>query len=429
MQHPEIGAKILEPVDFLHGRRALRAPSPRVVRRQRQRGYPLAPAAASRIPLPSRMILVADTVEAMTSDRPYRLDREGEDLHPQAISGSTSTSSSRARRCEETQNPPRRRAPRWSWASTPTPCSSSEPGLDTGAGIRGRAPRRDRGQRPGRRGGALRRWCRSASSTGYRDALRIAGRGLRSKTAPQSPRMPCSPPALSPAECECSSAHRRDRRLVSSCTAAGRPGARLRPGSPAPVVASEPFVLPQQPATRPGGSPASWTPTFWPSRRAAAPSRGRCLPLRRARGRGLARRRATRGPTRRCSTPSPSPRFAGSGERARSASFASLGVPALRYFRTPPWSTSGGPVMVIPYAGADEALRRRGAHRVPRSWRSQNVSVVVRGPHAARSSTRPSGPWPWSASWRASSAGAARPSWRAPPPCRSRFSRGSTTSR
>jgi HD-GYP domain-containing protein (c-di-GMP phosphodiesterase class II) len=35
------------------------------------RGYPER-LAGDRIPLPSRIILVADTVEAMTSDRPYR---------------------------------------------------------------------------------------------------------------------------------------------------------------------------------------------------------------------------------------------------------------------------------------------------------------------------------------------------------------------
>ena len=69
-QHPEIGAKILEPVDFL----ADIAPC---VRHHHEwydgceRGYP-ARLKGDRIPLPSRIILVADTVEAMTSDRPYR---------------------------------------------------------------------------------------------------------------------------------------------------------------------------------------------------------------------------------------------------------------------------------------------------------------------------------------------------------------------
>jgi putative nucleotidyltransferase with HDIG domain len=69
-QHPSIGAKILEPVDFL----ADVAPC---VRHHHEwydgsdRGYPDR-LTGDAIPLPSRIILVADTVEAMTSDRPYR---------------------------------------------------------------------------------------------------------------------------------------------------------------------------------------------------------------------------------------------------------------------------------------------------------------------------------------------------------------------
>jgi len=69
-EHPEIGAKILEPVDFL----ADIAPC---VRHHHEwydgsnRGYP-DKLRGDSIPLPSRIILVADTVEAMTSDRPYR---------------------------------------------------------------------------------------------------------------------------------------------------------------------------------------------------------------------------------------------------------------------------------------------------------------------------------------------------------------------
>ncbi len=69
-QHPAIGAKILEPVDFL----ADIAPC---VRHHHEwydgstLGYPDR-LRADAIPLPSRIILVADTVEAMTSDRPYR---------------------------------------------------------------------------------------------------------------------------------------------------------------------------------------------------------------------------------------------------------------------------------------------------------------------------------------------------------------------
>ncbi len=70
MRHPEIGAKILEPVEFL------RSVVP-CVRHHHEwfdgcsRGYPDR-LAGDQIPLPSRVIVVADTVEAMTSDRPYR---------------------------------------------------------------------------------------------------------------------------------------------------------------------------------------------------------------------------------------------------------------------------------------------------------------------------------------------------------------------
>jgi putative nucleotidyltransferase with HDIG domain len=69
-KHPEIGAKILEPVEFL-------GPIVPCVRHHHEwfdgsdRGYPDR-LIADAIPLPSRVILVADTVEAMTSDRPYR---------------------------------------------------------------------------------------------------------------------------------------------------------------------------------------------------------------------------------------------------------------------------------------------------------------------------------------------------------------------
>jgi len=69
-KHPEIGAKILEPVDFL------KDVTP-CVRHHHEwydgstRGYPDR-LSGDQIPLPSRIILVADTVEAMTSDRPYR---------------------------------------------------------------------------------------------------------------------------------------------------------------------------------------------------------------------------------------------------------------------------------------------------------------------------------------------------------------------
>jgi len=69
-KHPEIGAKILEPVEFLQNITPC-------VRHHHEwfdgssNGYPLR-LAGDKIPLPSRVILVADTVEAMTSDRPYR---------------------------------------------------------------------------------------------------------------------------------------------------------------------------------------------------------------------------------------------------------------------------------------------------------------------------------------------------------------------
>ncbi len=69
-KHPEIGARILEPVSFL-------SDVVPCVRHHHEwynggdRGYPMR-LKGDQIPLPSRVILVADTVEAMTSDRPYR---------------------------------------------------------------------------------------------------------------------------------------------------------------------------------------------------------------------------------------------------------------------------------------------------------------------------------------------------------------------
>jgi putative nucleotidyltransferase with HDIG domain len=69
-RHPEIGARILQPVAFL-------ADVVPCVRHHHEwfdgsdRGYP-ARLVGDQIPLPSRIILVADTLEAMTSDRPYR---------------------------------------------------------------------------------------------------------------------------------------------------------------------------------------------------------------------------------------------------------------------------------------------------------------------------------------------------------------------
>src|SRR5262245_6978899 len=69
-RHPEIGARILEPVAFL-------ADIVPCVRHHHEwydgspLGYPER-LKSDAIPYPSRIILVADTVEAMTSDRPYR---------------------------------------------------------------------------------------------------------------------------------------------------------------------------------------------------------------------------------------------------------------------------------------------------------------------------------------------------------------------
>ncbi len=69
-EHPIIGAKILEPIRFL-------ADVTPCVRHHHEwydgstRGYPER-LRGEQIPLGSRIILVADTVEAMTSDRPYR---------------------------------------------------------------------------------------------------------------------------------------------------------------------------------------------------------------------------------------------------------------------------------------------------------------------------------------------------------------------
>ena len=69
-KHPEIGARILAPIPFLED-------VVPCVRHHHEwydgssRGYPDR-LRGSEIPLPSRIILVADTVEAMSSSRPYR---------------------------------------------------------------------------------------------------------------------------------------------------------------------------------------------------------------------------------------------------------------------------------------------------------------------------------------------------------------------
>ncbi len=85
-RHPEIGAKILESISSL-------ADIVPYVRHHHEwfdgsrRGYP-DQLAGDQIPLPSRIILIADTIEAMTSDRPYRkaltLDRVEQELRDYA---------------------------------------------------------------------------------------------------------------------------------------------------------------------------------------------------------------------------------------------------------------------------------------------------------------------------------------------------------
>lgn len=66
--HPEIGARLLEPIHELHGVIS-------VVRSHHERwdgsGYPSG-AKGEQIPLAARIFAVADSFDAMTSDRPYR---------------------------------------------------------------------------------------------------------------------------------------------------------------------------------------------------------------------------------------------------------------------------------------------------------------------------------------------------------------------
>ncbi len=67
-RHPALGHRILEPLEDLEDVRT-------IVRHHHERwdgtGYPDG-LAGERIPLPSRIIAVADTIDAITSDRPYR---------------------------------------------------------------------------------------------------------------------------------------------------------------------------------------------------------------------------------------------------------------------------------------------------------------------------------------------------------------------
>ncbi len=67
-RHPVIGEEIVRGIDFLDGAR-------QVVRSHHERwdgaGYPDR-LAGERIPLAARVFAVADTFDALTSDRPYR---------------------------------------------------------------------------------------------------------------------------------------------------------------------------------------------------------------------------------------------------------------------------------------------------------------------------------------------------------------------
>lgn len=67
-RHPVIGEEIVRGIDFLGGAR-------QVVRSHHERwdgdGYPDG-LAGERIPLPARVFAIADTLDALTTDRPYR---------------------------------------------------------------------------------------------------------------------------------------------------------------------------------------------------------------------------------------------------------------------------------------------------------------------------------------------------------------------
>lgn len=67
-QHPEIGERIVSPAEFLK-------PAVAVIRHHHERwdgkGYPDG-LAGEDIPLPARVFTLADTFDAMTTDRPYR---------------------------------------------------------------------------------------------------------------------------------------------------------------------------------------------------------------------------------------------------------------------------------------------------------------------------------------------------------------------
>ncbi len=67
-KHPDIGVSILQTIDFMAGNLG-------IIRHQHERysggGYPMG-ISGKDIPLEARIIAIADTYDAMTSDRPYR---------------------------------------------------------------------------------------------------------------------------------------------------------------------------------------------------------------------------------------------------------------------------------------------------------------------------------------------------------------------
>jgi HD-GYP domain-containing protein (c-di-GMP phosphodiesterase class II) len=67
-RHPEVGYRILESIDFLK-------PAAQIVLSHQERwdggGYPRR-LKREEIPLGARIFMIADTLDAMTSDRPYR---------------------------------------------------------------------------------------------------------------------------------------------------------------------------------------------------------------------------------------------------------------------------------------------------------------------------------------------------------------------
>jgi response regulator RpfG family c-di-GMP phosphodiesterase len=90
-KHPQIGFNILQPVDFL------KAPAEMVLCHQERfdgGGYPRG-LAGDQIPLSARIFAIADTFDAMTSDRPYRLKTTVE------------AAKTEIRRCARTQFDPR----------------------------------------------------------------------------------------------------------------------------------------------------------------------------------------------------------------------------------------------------------------------------------------------------------------------------------